>query len=155
MATLYSIQGQKILDASNGSFAPIDSADLGGRVRTAFFSYNQTGSEATSDIIRLTKLPAGARVLQIFIANEDQGTTVTMDIGDTGDTDRLVTGFAGGTASVGLATLRRDDTKTDDTPTLGYGYRYTAETWIDATLTSVSGPTANATFRGHILYSVD
>lgn len=155
MPTLYSLQAAKLVNTLAGTYQPVAPNEMDGPVRSAFFSYNQVNTEATNDTLHLCDVPAGARIIGVFIANEDLGTTVTIDIGDADDTDRLVTGFAGGTASVGFATLRRDDTETDETPTLGYGYRYTAATRILATLTSVSSPTANATIRGHILYVSD
>lgn len=152
MATLYSIQAGKIANAAN-TYAPIGPDELDGAVRQAYFSYNFTGAEVANDIIRLTKLPPGARIIAIFMANEDCGTTVTADIGDTGDTDRLVTAYALGTAAVDWMVMRRDDTTTTENPVLGVGYKTSAETFIDITLTAVTTPTANATIRGFILYT--
>jgi len=153
MATFYSVEATKFTTPSVEGF--VRGTDLGGKLRVSFFTYNFAGTEATNDTIVLTKVPQGARILGVYVANEDCGTTVTVDIGDSDDTDRLVDDAAWGTAAAAFATLRRDDTETDETPTLGFGYRYSAETNILATLASVSTPTANATVRGYVMYAVE
>jgi len=56
------------------------------RVRSDWFEVNSTDemngtSTAAGDTVELARLPAGARVLGVFIINEDWGTDVDLDIG--------------------------------------------------------------------------
>lgn len=160
MATLYSTQGVKIRDAAT-TYAPIDVTEAGGRLRSRFFSYTNTGSEATNDIVRLVKVPKGAKIHRIFLQNEAMATTAyTIEIGDSADTDRLVASVAKAAAASTDLTLVTDATtpagvNTDNNPLIGYGYVYGSETWIEMKLITVTTPTANAVFRGHIEYTVD
>lgn len=159
MATFYSNQATKINNLTTGTYAAVPTDELAGRLRVAYFSYSFAGTEATNDTIRLTKVPAGARILGLTYYNEDCGTTVTADFGDAGDVDRFLASVALGTvSSAQVYALLRQSTENEgeSTPiTLGYGYKYTTETWLDIFLSSVSTPTANATVRGHFTYVVD
>jgi hypothetical protein len=123
--------------------------DLAGRVRVAYFS-KTTASEAVSDVVQLTKLPSGARVLALFI-NSDALTsgagTSGASFGDTGDPDRLATAVNLDAAVNAFTALRKG-------ANLGTQHKYTAETIISATVTGEAWANA-ADFQGYILYVVD
>lgn len=140
MATLYSTQATIINNMALGaSPAPIDVTDLGGRVRSAFFSYTTVGTEAVSDVIRLTKLPKGARVIGFNACAEDIGAaTCVLAIGDADDVDRLVTGLVVSAALAPNAASTILRTPTTEIVDIGFGYKYTAETWINATVTTAA-----------------
>jgi len=130
----------------------LDPIDLEGRIRVAFFSHT-CESEASGSTIKLTKVPAGARVLAIAFASEDCGNAgATIEIGDSGDTDRLVSAFDIGTAAVAYS-FRAMRTPTTETPDIGFGYQYTSATEITAT-TAVDALNTN-NFWGAIFYVVD
>jgi len=76
----------------------------------------------------------------------------TLEIGDSGDTDRLVSAFDVGTAALAYS-FRVLRTPTTETPDLGFGYTYTSETDILGT-TAVDALGTN-NFWGAILYVID
>lgn len=140
----------KYIDSTNTGYLRPD--ELGGRVRSAFFQ-KTCESEQVGDTIKLTKLPANARITGILFASEELGSAgASLEIGDSGDTDRLVAAFDVGTAAVayGLRTLR---TPTTESPDLGFGYRTTAEVEITATVSAAALSTRK--FWGEILYVID
>lgn len=156
MATFHSTQAAIINNMALGaSPAPIDVTDLGGRVRAAFFSYTTLGNEVVGDVIRLTKLPKGARVVGFNAAAEDIGAaTCVLSVGDADDVDRLVTGLVVSAALAPNAASTALRTPTTEVPDIGFGYKYTAETWISAVVTTAAIDAVGQLW-GVILYVVD
>lgn len=154
MATTYTTQAAKINDLAN-TYAPLKPNELHGRVRVAFFQETCVGSEAIGDIIRLTKLPAGSRVVDFKFCCEDIGAaTATLGIGDADDSDRLVSAIAVASAVAFGAASTILRTPTTETPDIGFGYVYDAETWITATVQTAALDAAS-NFWGAIFYVVD
>lgn len=132
--------------------ALLTTQDLGGRLRVAFFS-KTAASETSGSTINLTKLPGNSRVLAILWASDDLGAgSASIEIGDSGDTNRLVAAFDVASAAIayGLLALR---TPTTITPDIGFGYTYTDATVITAT-TSV-GDLNTGKFWGAVIYVKD
>lgn len=142
-----------IASLATGAHAPLKPSQLGGRLRAAYFNGTSVAADATS-VISLTKVPAGARIIALYFACQDLGAaTSAIEFGDAGDPDRLVSAFDVGTAAVAYSarTLR---TPGAAEPDLGFGYIYTTETVITATI-SVASQTAGGLYWGCILYVVD
>jgi hypothetical protein len=158
MATIQATQATKIANASLGTYAPLLPGELGGRLRVAYFSHTTTASgngTVVGDIIQLTKLPARSRVVDFAFLCEDIGAaTATLGIGDTGDSDRLVSAIAISAAVAHRAASTILRTGTTEEPDLGWGYLYTTETWISATI-QTAAIDAVGQFWGYIVYFVD
>lgn len=60
----------------------IDDGEFGGRVRVAYDSHTPAvAAITTADTIYMMKIPKGARVLDVIVDIEDQGTVGTFNIG--------------------------------------------------------------------------
>jgi hypothetical protein len=105
MATYNSAQEADTRATPNTRIPPAESS---GEVRVARFSFDQAATGqgggsalAGNDIIRLCRLPLGARVifgeLEITTASGNSG--ITLDIGDTNDVDRYGDGLATNSAT--------------------------------------------------------
>jgi hypothetical protein len=77
----------------------IENGDGFGRVRRDYFNYNSSTGFAAADTVEVARIPKGARVHGVFVANEDfdSGTTLAIDIGIKG-TDGSGTYDSSGTA---------------------------------------------------------
>lgn len=65
----------------------LDGDDRNGLLLVAQATYTLTGSEVANDIIQLFKLPAGAVIIPALSSvqcSADPGTTLTLNVGDTG-----------------------------------------------------------------------
>jgi len=90
-----------------------------------YASYSLTAALALNDVIDMFKVPAGARITGVTLKTSDLDTggspAIVLDVGDSGDTDRLIDGAtvgqAGGTSSALVSST-------------GQFYQYTAETMI-------------------------
>ena len=106
-----------------------------GQQYTAYSTYTMTTAPVNGDIFEMLRVPAGARITGVTLKSTDIDTngtpTVTLNVGDTADPDRLLAavtiGQAGGTSSALVSST-------------GQFYKYTTETVI-----SVSIPTGPAT----------
>jgi hypothetical protein len=130
--------------------------ELGGRLRVAHFAYKTpaAGAPAVGEIVQLTRLPKGARVLAIFVQNEALSSaagTAGADVGDAGDADRFVAAYDMDAAHSVFLTLRTD---TVTPPVLGYGYETTAELTLTMTVTGEAFAVSKY-IRGHVEYCVD
>lgn len=156
MATLYSVQAAKYNLAATG-FEGQNPSNEAGRTFAVGFDYLLTASETTSDFIQLCQVPAGSRIVGVYFANEDAGTSFIVDVGDASDTNRLASAAQLGTASAGYVAMVNDSDAAPvapislNEPATGYGYKYNAPTWIGLTPTTVTSLTANQIIRGHIL----
>lgn len=111
---------------------PIPSHGLGDSVYCQRFKITTTGALTTADVLQFGYLPKYARVVDATIKASDLDTngspTLTLNVGDAGDADRLfaasTVGQAGTAARMSVAT--------------GFGYRYDDETLI------TGAPAANA-----------
>lgn len=163
-----SVQYENYADALiSGSGFANSAADWGGKVRLARFDV-QTAASAAGEIINLCVLPAGAKYVCTLLAFEGTA-SLTLDIGDADDTDRLVNDAALGSDNPTSASLwtgiytRVDSTafgtsgpdgNTSTAISVGIGYKYTTDTVIYAT-TAGATATAGEVIRGAIVYTLE
>lgn len=146
-----STQAEKILNLATAGLQ-LNPNELHGRLRVGYFQHT-CESETASSVIRLTRVPAGARIVGLIWASEDLSAgAATLDIGDSSDVDRLIAGLDVGTAALGYS-LRALRSPSTETPDVGIGYAYSSETWIQATVNTASLNTGK--FWGFLLYVVD
>ena len=127
-----------------------DGDDLAGVLLIATAIVTLAGTEAANDTIQLVDLPAGAVVVPQLshVTGADPGTTLTLDIGDAGDTDRYADGIvlsAGGQVAFCSATLPA---------AVAAPYRLTGATRIYATVASAASLTAAVKLVVTIAYRV-
>ena len=98
-------------------------------LKVHYFEVTFSSAWTSSDTVNLGYVPAGFRVLGTFCGSDDMdsGTTLTWDIGDAGDQDRLVAAQTTGQTNSVAYQMRAQGTN------LGFGYKYTADTLITAT----------------------
>ena len=86
MATLYGVNADKrLVDVPS---TKIDSSDQGGRMRVAYDSYTVSSNLSSADVIKLGKIPAGARVYETVIAcSAGLGASVDGDLGHSAGPD--------------------------------------------------------------------
>lgn len=149
MANRNSTQYDKIVNAPT-TYAPLAPNELGGRVRAAFFSLNTTTVTVNNgDVVRLTRLPKGARVIGGNIAFGAMGVGATGEIGISGKTELFL---ASGTSVAAAGTAHLAAADTDDISQLGY--ETAAE--VDVILTAGGANYAAAkNIRGVLFYVVD
>jgi hypothetical protein len=119
--------------------------ELGGRVRTAYFSVAAVPTSGAGDTMTLTRIPKGARVirgvLQFTVA---QGATATTAIGISGTTGKYrAAAVTNATTEFVFATTAAEN----------MGSETTAEETIIAT--NAAAAWTAAAFRGYIQYVVD
>jgi hypothetical protein len=113
---------------------------------TVFGDYTVVGTEATSDIIQLVKVPSGARVVDLVACVPSTlGTDFTGTFGDGVDPDRYASASNGALETAGI---KRADTG-------NVHFSYTADDTVDFAATSISTPTAAATFSVAVTYVLD
>lgn len=110
-----------------------------------------------SDVIKLFTVPKGAKILSIMVAGYgiQSGTDAVYTIGDTGDTDRLVTVANGlnlrsnnAAQTLGIGSIA--------SATTGLLYEYTAATDINMTITTAgTGMTTGGKIQCVILYFIE
>lgn len=162
-----SVQYDNYADAIALGIGFANQANDQGKVRAARFDVEFSAS-AAGTVIPLCVLPAGAKYLCTLLAFEGTG-SLTVDIGDTDDADRLVNDAALGTDNPTSASLwtgiytRLDSTafgtagpgsNQSTAIALGIGYKYTANTIINAT-TAGATATAGEVMRGAIIYTIE
>jgi len=138
-----------------------------GKLRVSWFDV-ETSASAAGTTIPLCVVPAGAKYLCTLIAFEATS-SLTVDIGDSGDTDRLVNDANLGTDNPTSASLwtgiytRLDSTafgvagpggNQSTAIAVGFGYKYTADTVISL-ITAGATATAGEVIRGAIIYTIE
>lgn len=110
--------------ATNYLTKPVPSHGLAGDLKAAYFEVSCTAAPSTSDTINFGYLPAGARVVLAVLESTDMDTggspSLTINVGDSGDADRL---FA-------ASTVGQAGTLSTAIAVTGAGYSYTSETLI-------------------------
>lgn len=109
--------------------------DLAGMHHSVYSKYTMTAAPANLDVFQMCRVPAGARIVAVTLKSTDIDTnaspTVTLNVGDADDVDRLIAaatiGQAGGTSTALVSST-------------GQFYKYESETII-----SVQIPTGPAT----------
>ena len=126
---------------------------MGGDTKTFFFLAPITAAPLLADVINLGWVPKGFRVTGVTITATDMDTSTGMlvDVGDAGDADRLVADSAVGQANTLKVDTIRPSALTSGVVTLGFGYKYTADTLLYATVDTAPTGTGSA---GTLLISV-
>ena len=99
---------------------------------TAFATYTTAGSEGAGTSIEMFQIPDNAHVLEMRLTSTALGTSVTLQVGDSGDNDR----FIDATSHASAATTTMSGSNPDI-----IGYKFTAATDITVL-------TAGATLAG-------
>lgn len=133
-----------------GDHTPIAPSDAYGKLRGFFYTQTIGVADATSTV-KLCRVPAGARFVAIQHGNTTQAASVTFQIGDSGDPDRLMAATAVTTAVVPASMIQRSPTTVE--PDIGFGYKYTAET--DIILTVAGAATQAGLMWGIIWFLVE
>lgn len=143
MPAIYSPQYSKIVGST---YDPLKPNELSGRVRVAFFEFlTQNPGYAIGDILYLTRLPKGARMIGGNLAFGTMGAGTTIKIGINGDDDRYLTDTS--LASAG-------QTRIADTTAHFYGEELSSETDLFGTIGGAAYA-AGQPLRGHIVYVID
>lgn len=111
---------------------------VAGTTITAYSTYSLTAALALNDVVEMLRVPKNARITGVALKVSDLDTggspAIVLNVGDTGDADRLITaattGQAGGTTTALVSST-------------GQFYQYTAETVIAVTV--ATGPATGAT----------
>jgi len=144
MATYYSTK--MIANGSNTSrpIAP-PGHGMSNDLKVFYFEVTFSAAWTSSDTVNLGFVPAGFRYLGTFSGADDMdsGTTLTWDIGDAGDQDRLVAAQTTGQTNSVAYQCRAQGSS------LGFGYKFTSDTLLTAT--AVGSP---ATTTGTIKIAV-
>lgn len=92
MATLY---GDQYQDAYvDKPSTKIRKGDVSGDVKFMYFTYTITAAPTNGDVVKLGKLPAGARVVDALLQFPDLGTAGAVNLGWNGGTNSLETADA-------------------------------------------------------------
>lgn len=59
----------------------INSGDFNGKPQIAYFSHTVTAAPTNGDVLKLCKLPKGARVLNAVVSHDDLGTAGVLNLG--------------------------------------------------------------------------
>lgn len=118
--------------------------DANGVVQSTRFSYEASSLASGSTISIGVPIPKGARLVDIHVLADDLGTTDgTLEVGDSGDTDRFLAAYATGSATFKtMATSGKID---------NYDYEFPADTQL---LITTAGATISGTIKGRIFYVV-
>ncbi len=92
MATVYSSQYDAAYVTVPSS--KIRPGDHSGEKKIAYFDYTVVATQTAGDVLKLCKLPKGARVTNVVMSFPDLGTTGVLNVGINGGTNSLETADA-------------------------------------------------------------
>jgi hypothetical protein len=118
--------------------------EAGGVLQYCRFHYEASALESGSTISIGVPIPKGARLVDLVIFADDLGTTAgTLEVGDSGDTDRFLSAYATGSATFkSLAANGRID---------NMYYEFSSNTQL---LITTAGAAISGTIRGHFTYAL-
>ena len=153
MATYRSVEATKLnTTLASSGYSPNPVNEQNAAIRSAYFTYSAPVL-LLNDVIELCQVPAGARIIGITVCNSALANSCAIKIGDSDATDRLATGVSLSSAAQSDVAMRVDNVDLDENPAYGYGYRYSADTTIIATVTTVN--TSTGIIRGHVEYTLN
>lgn len=119
-------------------------SEAGGVLQYCRFEYEAAALEAGSTIKIGVPIPKGARLVNLVVFADDLGTTAgTLEVGDSGDTDRFLSAYATGSATFkSLAANGRID---------NMYYEFTSDTQL---LITTAGAAITGTIKGHFEYAL-
>lgn len=158
MATVYTTQGA-IVNAPTASNR-LDASISGNCIQYAEAQYIVTAALAANDIIRITKLPAGARIIPHLSKIDSDGvgaTTATLTVGDTDTTaagvDATDADRYGAAIDVNAAGADSFDSGTRGVAS-NNSYALQSYSWITATVATLTGTaTASRVLTFRIAYT--
>lgn len=119
-------------------------AEANGVLQYCRFEYEASALDSGSTISIGVPVPKGARIVEIVVLADDLGTTAgTLEVGDSGDTDRFIAAYATGSAT--FKSLTKDG-KIDN-----LHYEFTANTQL---LITTAGAAITGTIKGHFVYAL-
>lgn len=117
--------------------------------KVAHFTVACTAAPATTDTIQFGYVPAGARIVFAVLEATDMDTnaapTLTLNVGDAGDVDRL---FA-------ASTVGQAGTLSSAIATAGDGYQYTQQTLLTGVAAANAATGAAGTLSLTVFYTID
>lgn len=154
MATLYGSQYQNAyVDKPSTKIRP---GDYNGEVKHLFFSYPVTAAPSNGDVIKLGRLPKGARILDAVLKFPDLGTAGSLNLGFNGGTNGLETADPDALmAAVDVATAANTVSMAQQQEAGGAlaGHLYELADEVDVQIDVATAWTAAAgTISGYILY---
>lgn len=111
---------------------------------TRVVHYTCTASASAGDVIQMVKVPSGAIVSRVAIANSASAGVITVNVGDGND----VSAYAAAVVLSGSAIT------TTAMPYRGLGRSYSAEDTIDIVVTAISTPAAETKFTLAVDYTM-
>jgi len=139
-----SVKGTNITNMDAVPAVMASSAQVHGRVRVAFDTYEASSLASGSDIT-VARLPEGATVYEIIVIHDALGASSTLAVGDSADADRYITATAS-TAANGKIIM------TEDGVIDGFGYENSSATDV---LITTGGATISGTIKAAVFYTVD
>lgn len=137
---------------STQATAPIASAKghgLAGNVKAVHWSVSCTAAPTTSDAIQFGYVPKNARVILAVLESTDMDTngspSLTINVGDSGDADRL---FA-------ASTVGQAGTLSSAIAVAGGGYKYTDKTLITGVAAANAGTGTSGTLYLSLFYVIE
>lgn len=127
----------------------VSSHGFAGNTKVKHWSVACSAAPATTDTINFGYLPANSRVLLAVLESSDMDTngtpTLTINVGDSGDADRI---FA-------ASTVGQAGTLSSAIATTGAGYQYTSKTLITGAAANNAATGAAGTLYLTVFYVVD
>lgn len=128
---------------------PALSHGLAGNVKAAYADVSCAAAPSTSDTLNFFYLPAGARIVMAVLESTDMDTngspTLTLNIGDSGDPDRL---FA-------ASTVGQAGTLSSAIAVTGFGNAFTSRTLITGVANANAATGAAGTVSLAVFYVVE
>ena len=158
MATVYGANFTKF--DQNVPREQVNVAEHGARLRIQYDTY-EASSAGAATVIKMARMPKGARVWQIILVTDDLSGSGTLQVGDSSDPNRFITESICGDANK-VHYMHPKAHASDGNVTLlgavsgtgidGFGYAYTAETDIIITTATAA---VTGTINLAVFYSVD
>jgi hypothetical protein len=158
MATVYGANFTKF--DQNVPREQVNVAEHGARLRIQYDTY-EASSAGAGTVIKMARMPKGARVWQIILVTDDLSGSGTLQVGDSSDPNRFITESICGDANK-VHYMHPKAHASDSNVTLlgavsgtgidGFGYAYTAETDIIITTATAA---VTGTINLAVFYSVD
>jgi hypothetical protein len=139
-----SVKGVNITNMDAVPAVMASSAQVHGRIRVAYDSYEASALASGSDIT-IARLPAGAIVYDVTIVHDALGASSTLKVGDSSDDDRYIAATAS-TAANGKIIMSEDGVIG------GFGYENSSATDV---LITTGGASITGTIKSAVYYTVD
>jgi hypothetical protein len=149
MATVYGDQYQDAyVDVPSDK---IRGGDLNGTPEFLYFSYTASGAIALNDVIKLGKIPKGARVIEAVLSTTDLGTVGTLDLGWAADSGAVETADQDGfIAAMNVNSAANTVSMVEQVNVPGLLKKFSAE--CDLQITASAATDAAGTIKGYLMY---